>query len=187
MINFAIAIEQDVIDFAKLSEKDQKNLKGRSHVNVKRHKDTNTTEYVHDTNDVKAHASKEAQRILCQARRLNHIRDCAARLRQPNIQNDGQYKHRIVKEVHSSVNAFNTRANESDEVNDVQRHILENICDMNFNYFKLTLEADRHMIRYKQVMNAQSKASRKREANITVLLSNTKRSPGNSKGAHLPL
>jgi len=98
----------------------------------------NTTEYVHDTNDVKAHTSKEAQRLICQARRLNHIRDCAARLRQPNVQSDDLYKNRLIKEVHSSVNAFNKKADANDEVTGVQNHILEHLSDMNFNYFTLS-------------------------------------------------
>ena len=107
-------------------------------------------------------ANREAQRLISQARRLNHIRDCATRLRQPNVQSDNLYKHSVIKEIHSSVNAFSGRADVNDDVTDVQNYTYEHTCDLNFNYLKLTLEADRRMIKYRQFMNAQSRANKKR-------------------------
>ena len=54
---------------------------------------------------------------------------------------------------------------EEDEVQDLFTHLMEHISDHNFNYFKLTLEAEKHMVRFKQIRNIGNKAASKRAKN----------------------
>ena len=42
---------------------------------------------------------------------------------------------------------------------------MEHISDHNFNYFKLTLEAEKHMVRFKQIRNIENTAASKRAKN----------------------
>ena len=50
---------------------------------------------------------------------------------------------------------------EEDEARDLFTHLMEHISDHNFNYFRLTLETEKHMVRFKQITNIENKAASK--------------------------